>query len=104
MDGNIEKRLGRIEQFLATNHDRLGRVESMLAYIMERHPEVVTKTPGKDEARRLHELGLDVWKTVEHKTNWFELWHKGFNEILKKRLDAQAQQGADNGKEDEKVH
>lgn len=81
----MESILGNMSLFQRTDHQRLLKVESMLAFQMERQPMEQTAKPTVDQARQLSTMGLPAWQEVKRATNSYEVWKEGFDLKMDKK-------------------
>lgn len=96
-----EQLLQNISLFQRTDHERILRLESMLAYQLELQPATVTAKPNTDQARALAAMGLPAWQKITRDTNQYQLWMEGYERKLREaELRAQLLQ---NGGIDEKA-
>lgn len=79
--------LQNLAVFQQADHTRLGRIESMLVFMLEREKVEQTAKPSTDQARRLAAMGLPAWDEVKRMTTAYQVWSEGY----KKKRDEQEQ-------------
>ncbi len=71
-------------------HQRVARIESMLAYLMGTMETETVVQPTTEQAKALVAIGQSPWQRMKRATNRYELWAEGWE----RRIKAQADKGA----------